>query len=142
MSLNSVERIIDDKLVLGDRKEIQEVKNANELYENIDEYDWKNEEDFLKAHTLLMKYFEDDNGYYRNHGEAVKKGDEIIYTAPESILVPSLMKSLFKFLNDNISLTEKELTPILGIRNVKTHYNAFKRDVMFTFYDCKDGYEE
>ena len=55
LSLNSVERIIDDKLVLGDRKEIQEVKNANELYENIDEYDWKNEEDFLKAHTLLMK---------------------------------------------------------------------------------------
>lgn len=101
LSLNSVERIIDDKLVLGDRKEIQEVKNANELYENIDEYDWKNEEDFLKAHTLLMKFFEDDNGYYRNHGEAVKKGNEIIYTAPESILVPSLMKSLFKFLNDN-----------------------------------------
>ena len=44
---------IDDKLVLGDRKEIQEVKNANELYENIDEYDWKSEEDFLKAHTLF-----------------------------------------------------------------------------------------
>ena len=101
LSLNLVERIIDDKLVLGDRKEIQEVKNANELYENIDEYDWKNEEDFLKAHTLLMKYFEDDNGYYRNHGEAVKKNDKIIYTAPQSILVPSLMKSLFKFLNDN-----------------------------------------
>jgi len=28
-----------------------------------------------------------------------------------------------KFLNDNISLTEKELTPIIGVRNVKTHYN-------------------
>ena len=39
----------------------------------MDEYDWKNEDDFLKAHTLLMKYFEDDNGYYRNHGEAIKK---------------------------------------------------------------------
>lgn len=40
-----------------------------------------------------------------------------------------------KFLNDNISLTEHELTPIIGIRNVKTHYNANKNDVMFTFYD-------
>ena len=39
LSLNSVERIIDDKLVLEDRNEIQEVKNANELYENMDEYD-------------------------------------------------------------------------------------------------------
>lgn len=109
LSLNSVERIIDDKLVLGDRREIQEVKNANELYENIDVYDWKNENDFIKAHTLLMKYFDDDNGYYRNHGEAVKKGDEIIYTAPESVLIPSLMKSLFKFLNDK----EKEIHPLI-----------------------------
>lgn len=109
LSLNSVERIIDDKLVLGDRNEIQEVKNANELYENIDEYDWENEDDFLKAHTLLMKYFEDDNGYYRNHAEAIKKENEIIYTAPESILVPALMKSLFKFLNAK----ENEIHPLI-----------------------------
>lgn len=47
-----------------------------------------------------------------------------------------------KFLNDNISLTERELTPIIGIRNVKTHYNAFKQDVMFTFYDNLKGFEE
>jgi len=109
LSLNSVEKIIDDKLVLGDRKEIQEVKNANELYEHIDEYNWKSEEDFLKAHTLLMKYFEDDNGYYRNHGEAIKKGNKIVYTAPELILVPSLMKSLFKFINDN----ENKIHPLI-----------------------------
>ena len=74
LSLESVENIVEKKLVLGDRKEIQEVKNANELYEHINEYNWKDEDDFLKAHTLMMKYFDDDNGYYRNHGEGVKKG--------------------------------------------------------------------
>lgn len=47
-----------------------------------------------------------------------------------------------KFLNDNITLSERELTPIIGIRNVKTHYNAFKKDVMFTYYDDKNGFEE
>ncbi len=47
-----------------------------------------------------------------------------------------------KFLNDNISLTERELTPIIGVRNVKTHYNAYKDDVMFTFYDNLRGFEE
>lgn len=31
LSLESIENIIDNKLVLGDRKEIQEVKNANEF---------------------------------------------------------------------------------------------------------------
>ena len=100
LPLESVERIIENKLVLGDKKDIQEVKNANELYEHMNEYNWKNEKDFLKAHTLLMKYFEDDDGYYRKHGEGVKKGDEVIYMAPNSLLVPSLMKSLFKFINE------------------------------------------
>ena len=47
-----------------------------------------------------------------------------------------------KFLIDNISLTEVEKTPIIGIRNVKTHYNAFKSDVMFTFYDDINTIEE
>ena len=47
-----------------------------------------------------------------------------------------------KFLNDNITLTERELTPIMGIRNIKTHYNAFKNDVMFTFYDNLYGFNE
>lgn len=47
-----------------------------------------------------------------------------------------------KFLIDNITLSEKELTPIIGVRNVKTHYNANKGDVMFTFYDNLYGIEE
>ena len=47
-----------------------------------------------------------------------------------------------EFLNNNITLGERELNPILGIRNVKTFYNAFKRDVMFTFYDNTYGFEE
>nr|DAE30820.1 MAG TPA: hypothetical protein [virus sp. ctML55] len=37
---------------------------------------------------------------------------------------------------------ERELTPKIGIRNVKTVYNAFKRDVLFTFYDNTYGFEE
>jgi len=47
-----------------------------------------------------------------------------------------------KFLIDNISITETEKIPIIGIRNVKTHYNAFKSDVMFTFYDDINTLEE
>lgn len=47
-----------------------------------------------------------------------------------------------EFLNNNISLTERELEPIIGIRNVKAHYNKYKQDVMFTFYDNLYGFEE
>ena len=101
LSLKDVSNIIDEKLVLGKRDEVQEVKNANELYRIIQDFDWKKESDLIKAHMIMMKYFEDDNEGYRNHGEGVKKGDKIIFTAPESILVNSLMNSLFEFINDN-----------------------------------------
>lgn len=47
-----------------------------------------------------------------------------------------------EFLNQNISLTERELIPVIGVRNVKTHYNKYKGDVMFTFYDNLYGFEE
>lgn len=40
-----------------------------------------------------------------------------------------------RFLNDEINLKELEKTVVLGIRNVKTHFNAYKNDVMFTFYN-------
>lgn len=109
LSLEEVKNVIENKTVLANRKEIQEVKNANELYEHISEFDWKDENDFLKAHELMMRYLEDDNGSYRNHGEAVKKGDEIIFVAPESVVVPSLMQSLFKFINEN----EKTIHPLI-----------------------------
>lgn len=39
------------------------------------------------------------------------------------------------FLNENINLSEADKTPIMAYRNVKTHYNNFKGDVMFTFYN-------
>lgn len=47
-----------------------------------------------------------------------------------------------EFLNENITLSEREMTPIIGVRDVKGHYNAFKQDVMFTFYDDLYGFEE
>lgn len=49
---------------------------------------------------------------------------------------------LQQYLNNNISLKEREKTPIIGIRNVKSHYNAYKQDVLFTFYDDLYGFEE
>ena len=47
-----------------------------------------------------------------------------------------------EFLNNNITLGERELSPKIGIRNVKTVYNSFKGDVLFTFYDNTYGFEE
>jgi Fic family protein len=101
LSLNDVNNIIANKLVLGLPKDIQEVKNANQVYEHMKEYNFKNQADLIKAHTIFMYGFDDDNGKYRNHGEGVKRNNKIIFKAPDSVLVPELMNELFKYLNDN-----------------------------------------
>lgn len=102
LSLDTIYDIICfNKKVLGSYEDIQEVRNANELYNQIKEYNWKNEKDLIRAHIVLMKYFEDDEGYYRKHGEGVKIENKLIYKAPDSLIVPVLMKSLFDFINNN-----------------------------------------
>ena len=98
LSLFEVENISENKQVFGKKNEVQEVKNA---INHINEYNYKDEKDLIKVHQLMMKYFNEDNGGYRNHGEGVKKNNEIIYMAPESIIVPTLMKSLFQFINNS-----------------------------------------
>lgn len=101
LSLFDVENILEHKKIIGKRDEIQEVKNAIDAYDKINDYDYKSEKDFIEVHGLMMKYFDEDNGNYRNHGEGVEKDGKVIYMAPESLLVPSLMKSLFKFVKES-----------------------------------------
>ena len=38
-----------------------------------------------------------------------------------------------KFLNDNINLKESDYNNVINESFVKSHYNAFKQDIMFVF---------
>lgn len=46
-----------------------------------------------------------------------------------------------RFLNDNIKLNESDKYPMISLKNVKTHYNNYKGDVMFTFYNFVENVE-
>ena len=46
-----------------------------------------------------------------------------------------------RYLNDHIKLKEKDKYPIIALRNVKTHYNNYKGDIMFTFYNDDEDEE-
>lgn len=59
-------------------------------------------------------------------------GKKIWRTNGESFECISDMK-IQKFLNDNIKLKESDKDRIIGISFIKSHYNAFKQDVMFVF---------
>ena len=40
-----------------------------------------------------------------------------------------------QYLNNKIQLSEMDKSPIVALRNVKSHYNNYKGDIMFTFYN-------
>ena len=115
LSLIQVKDVIDGKIVIGPQKEIQEVKNAYNLYTMFDKLDCYNEKDLLKAHGILTYLIDEESGKYRNHSEGVFDGDKVIFVAPPENMVPTLMKDLFEWLRN-----DKE-TPLL-IKSCVFHY--------------------
>ena len=99
LSLFQVEDVINGKLVIGEQKDIQEVKNAYKAYEQIDKLNPYSVEDLKSVHKMLTFLIEEDAGKFRNHGEAVYDGDIQIFMAPPHKLVPSLMDNLFNWMN-------------------------------------------
>ena len=98
LSLFQVEDVINGKPVIGEQKDIQEVKNAYEAYEQIDKVNPYSIEDLKKIHGILTFLIEKDAGKYRNHGECVRDGDRIIFVAPPENMVNPLMNQLFDWM--------------------------------------------
>ncbi len=101
LSLFQVEDVINGKIVIGEQKDIQEVKNAYKAYEEIDNVNPYSVHDLKRIHGILTFLIEDDAGKFRNHGEAVYDGNIQIFMAPPHTMVPILMDNLFKWMNES-----------------------------------------
>ena len=100
LSLFQVEDVINGKPVIGEQKDIQEVKNAYEAYEQIDKVNPYSVDYLKKIHGILTFLIEKDAGKFRNHGEAVYDGDIQIFMAPPYKMVPTLIDNLFNWMNE------------------------------------------
>lgn len=97
LSLDQVTAVLEGKRVLGQKKEILEVKNANELYERIVSLSWFNIGDLLSAHNSLMQNLVSSAGCFRNKNVGVLKGSKVSHVAPKPNLVPELVQNLFNW---------------------------------------------
>lgn len=93
--------LIEKKRVLGPKKDVLEVLNAIEIYENLENYSSDNAKSFLKAHQNLMKNLIDDAGKYRNQNVGIVKGSKVEHLAPPFENVPFLMIDLFEYLKSS-----------------------------------------
>lgn len=101
LSLFQVEDVINGKMVIGDKQDIQEVKNAYEAYEKISKIDPYSIEDLKKIHGIMTFLIVERNGKFRNHGEGVYDGDKCIFMAPPENMVPELMEQLFNWMKES-----------------------------------------
>jgi len=110
LSFNQVKDVINGKMVLGDRKEIQEVKNAYKAYEMMKDTNPYNIKDLLKIHGVMTYLTVEESGIFRKGGEGVfdEKGN-CIFIAPKPEYVESLMNDLFKWMKDSI----EDLHPLI-----------------------------
>ena len=98
LSLGQVRDVINGKLVLGEQKEIQEVKNAYAAYEKLTEIDPYSINDLKHYHGIMTKYLVDEAGEFRSSEEGVFSGERCIFMAPPARLVPQLMRELFEWM--------------------------------------------
>ena len=100
LSLNQVRDVINGKLVLGEQKEIQEVKNAYDAYEKILELDPYSIDDLKKFHRIMTRYIVEESGDFRRGEEGVFNGEQCIFMAPPAQYVPQLMNELFGWMRE------------------------------------------
>ena len=90
--------LLENKRVIGPQKDIKEVLNAIEIYENLEKFNPYNEKSFLEAHSSLMNNLVENAGKYRKQGVGIVKGYKVEHLAPPYENVPYLMKDLFQYL--------------------------------------------
>lgn len=100
LSLGQVRDVINGKFVLGEQKEIQEVKNAYAAYEKLPEIAPYSIEQLKEFHGIMTKYIEEESGEFRRGEEGVFNGDVCIFMAPPAKLVPGLMNDLFQWMTE------------------------------------------
>jgi Fic family protein len=93
--------ILENKRVLGPKKQILEVQNALKVYDSLSTFKPLQEKDLLKAHKLLMQDLVKNAGKYRNGQVGIFKGTKVSHVAPPAKQVPRLMADLFNFLKQD-----------------------------------------
>ncbi|MBS4749830.1 Fic family protein [Granulicatella sp. zg-ZJ] len=103
LTIEQMTDIIDGKRVLGHPREIKEVKNAYDAYEEIlTLYPYK-QSDFLKAHGLLTAGIVNEAGKYRHQDVGIyDEYGNIVHMGARPQFIQSLMNDLFDWgINDD-----------------------------------------
>lgn len=104
LTIEQITAIIENKRIIGPKKDILEVKNAIDVYEYINNLNPYSFNSFCEAHGILMNGLIDSAGRLRNKSVGIVKGDEVAHVAPSSDMIKPLMLDLFNYVKDDDDL--------------------------------------
>ena len=104
LTIEKITAIVENKRVIGPKKDILEVKNAIAVYDYLDKLNPYNFESFCEAHALLMNGLIDSAGRLRSKSVGIIKGTEVAHIAPPSEMLKPLMNDLFEYLKNDDDL--------------------------------------
>lgn len=103
LTIEQVTSVLNGKRILAPPKDIEEVKNAYEIYENMDRLDPYSIDDMLKAHSIMMKGLIDEAGDFRSRpaGVADSRTGEIVHLGTLPRYVPQSVENLMQWAKDS-----------------------------------------
>ena len=101
LSIEQITAIIENKRVIGPKKDILEVNNAIKAYEDLSKYNPNSLEALCKAHKIFMSGLIPDSGRIRTTNVGILKGSKVSHIAPQSKMLPKLLKDIFDYLKKN-----------------------------------------
>ncbi len=108
LSMEQITAIIEGKRVLGKAKEIQEVKNAFEIYDQFHNLDPYSQDDLLFAHKILTKEIINSNGNYRLNDVGIfTDTGQVVHMGARPDFIYPLMSELFA------KLESSRISPII-----------------------------
>ncbi len=99
LSEGEIRTILEGKTVVAPPREVQEVRNAIKVYDQLLQWESTREANLLTAHKLMMTGLIDDAGVYRSGDVGVMGKESVIHVAPQASRVPQLMADLFGWLS-------------------------------------------
>ena len=100
LSEEQITAIIENKRVLGPKKDIIEVVNAIAVYDALPDFKPHSLKSFLKAHKMLMKDLVEKPGKLRTSAVGIFKGSKISHLAPPAGNLDFLMNNLFAYIKN------------------------------------------
>lgn len=96
--------LLENKRVLAPKKDIVEVQNAIQVYEQLHRLNPNKLKDLEKAHGILMNGLIDTAGKLRTKNVGIVKGSKVEHMAPSGNMVKGLMNDLFNYLKNDEDL--------------------------------------